>query len=159
MYSINRIIWRPSLQTSSVKSILRLCPTNNMGVESLVKPWTWKLITAGIRFDDLRMEKVQDNNGSYNIVVQVIDRSKKVLFRSYVFIPRENKSSMTGSGPWHKPVSLTLLTKSSSCPNSPKRFSVAARSGLIPRYTRCFENYMNVSMALFGNIENWVKIV
>ena len=40
-------IWRPFLQTSSVKVICWLCSTGNIGVKSSVQSWTQKIVTKG----------------------------------------------------------------------------------------------------------------
>ena len=81
-----------------------------------------------------------------------------VPIRSYVYILRENWFYMTGNGPWHKPVTYTLLTTNLSSPSFPKLTSRVASPELIPGSPICFEKSMNVSMALFRNREKVSKI-
>ena len=61
---------------------------------------------------------------------------RPVPIRRYVSIPRENLFPTTGTGPCHTP-------------GSPE---------LIPRSPICFEEYMNVYMALFRNTEKVSKV-
>ena len=41
-------------------------------------------------FDDINMETAHDNNGSYSVVVQFIDRSKTSTFRDICIYPERN---------------------------------------------------------------------
>ena len=53
------------------------------------------------RFGDIKMENVNDNNGSYDVAMQGIERSKQEPIRNYVYILRKNVFFTTGTGPWH----------------------------------------------------------
>ena len=109
-------------------------------------------------YDEIRMENFQENNVSYNVAPQSIDRSKKLLIRSYVPTLRDNYLYMNSTISWHTNVSLELLTTSSSSLSSPKRFSRQVSPRLITRSPICLEKSMNVSMDFFGNTEKVSKV-
>ena len=83
---------------------------------------------------------------------------RPVPIRSYVYILRENLLSTTGTGPWHTSVPYTLLTTISSSPSSPKLSSRVGSPELIPRSPTCFEKFMDISIAFYGNTEKLIKI-
>ena len=110
--------------------------------DSMTSIWKTSKITT-----DVIMKKFKEST-----------ETRLVPIRSYVYILRETLLSTTGTGPYHTPVPYTLPTTSLSSPSPPKLFSRMGIPKLIPRSRIFFEKSMNVSMALFSNIEKLSKI-
>ena len=110
------------------------------------------------RFGNIKMEKVNDNNGSYDVDMQGIDRTKTRTYQEVCIYPEKEYFLYD----WYWSMAYTCIIDTSNkeyiFPEFAKLFARVGIPELIPGSPLCFKKYMNIFINLFRNTEKVSKI-
>ena len=111
-----------------------------------------------LKFSDIKMENVTDNNGSYEVDMQGIERTKTRTYQE-VCIYHEKECFLYD---WYWSMAYTYIMDTSNyeyiSPNFARTVCKSGESGINSRVSIMFRKSMNIFINLFSNTEKSSKI-